>query len=75
VLASDFPLYRNLLEDNTCGVFVDPQNEAEIAHALQDFSAQSEATLKMGQLARKLFEAKYNWEMEAQKLREFYISL
>ena len=75
VLASDFPLYRSLLEDTPCGVFVDPQNEAEIAHALHDFSAQSEATLKMGQLARKLFEAKYNWEMEAQKLREFYISL
>jgi len=75
VLASDFPLYRSLLEGAPCGRFVDPQNEAEIAHVLHEFSAQSEATSKMGQLGRRLFEAKYNWEIEAQKLREFYISL
>jgi glycosyltransferase involved in cell wall biosynthesis len=75
VLASDFPLYRMLLHDANCGIFVDPQNEAEIAQALIDFTEQPEETLQMGMKARSLFEAKYNWEMEALKLREFYLSL
>ena len=75
VLASDFPLYRTLLHDANCGIFVDPQNEAEIAQALIDFTEQPEKTLQMGMKARSLFEAKYNWEMEALKLREFYLSL
>lgn len=75
VLSSDFPLYRTLLHGANCGMFVDPQNEADIAQALIDFTEQPDETLKMGQRARSLFEAKYNWEMEALKLREFYLSL
>jgi glycosyltransferase involved in cell wall biosynthesis len=56
-------------------LFRSPQNEAEIAQALIDFTEQPEETLQMGMKARSLFEAKYNWEMEALKLREFYLSL
>lgn len=75
VLASDFPLYRTLLQEGNCGVFVDPQNEAKIAQALIDFTQQPEETLRMGITARSLFEAEYSWEMEALKLHEFYLSL
>ena len=75
VLASDFPLYRTLLHGADCGVFVEPQNEAEISLALSELATQAEETAQMGQLARSLFEAKYNWEKEAQQLREFYLSL
>lgn len=75
VLASDFPLYRTLLLGGNCGIFVDPQNKTDIAQALIDFTEQPEETLQMGITARSLFEAKYNWEMEALKLREFYLSL
>ncbi|MDP4739333.1 MAG: glycosyltransferase family 4 protein [Crocinitomicaceae bacterium] len=75
VLASDFPLYRTLLHGADCGVFVDPQNEAEISLALSELATQAEKTAKMGQLARSLFEEKYNWEKEARQLREFYLSL
>jgi glycosyltransferase involved in cell wall biosynthesis len=75
VLASDFPLYRSLLQKGNCGVFVDPQNEADIAQALIDLTEQPETTLQMGKSARSLFEAEYSWDKEALKLREFYLSL
>ena len=75
VVASDFPLYRSLLQDANCGVFVDPKNEYEIAQALQKLSANKEHTLAMGQSARASFEALYNWEKETQTLSAFYLSI
>jgi glycosyltransferase involved in cell wall biosynthesis len=75
VVASDFPLYRSLLQDANCGVFVDPKNEYEIAQALQKLSANKEHTLSMGQSARASFEALYNWEKETQTLSAFYLSI
>jgi len=75
VVASDFPLYRSLLQDANCGVFVDPKNEYEIAQALQKLSANNEHTLAMGQSARASFEALYNWEKETQTLSAFYLSI
>lgn len=75
VVASDFPLYRELLNDTQCAVFVDPKNEHEIAQALKNLCTNTDQTLAMGKAARKCFEAKYNWEKEAETLREFYSSL
>ncbi len=75
VVASDFPLYRNLLQDANCGVFVDPKNEFEIAKALQKLSTNAEQTLAMGKSARAHFEANYNWEKETQTLSAFYLSV
>lgn len=75
VVASDFPLYRSLLEGTNCGFFVDPQNKSEIADALNTLLAQPEKTLKMGQDGRICFEQKFSWEQEARTLHEFYLSL
>lgn len=75
VLASDFPLYRKLLSEETCGCFVDPESELDIAHALQDFVAKPQHTLQLGQNARMQFENNYNWSCEAEKLRTFYLTV
>jgi len=75
VLASDFPLYRTLLHDANCGIFVDPQNQHDIAQALKDFASNSKQTIEMGKTARNLFETHYNWEKEAEQLHQFYLNL
>lgn len=75
VLASDFPLYKSLLQEETCGRFVDPEDVREIAQALNDFISNPTQTLAMGQAARKRFETKYSWQQEALKLRQFYLDL
>ena len=74
-MASDFPLYRTLLQDANCGVFVDPKNEFEIAQALRKLSKNTEQTLAMGRSARASFETYYNWENETRTLRAFYLSI
>ena len=75
ILASDFPLYRLLLGDDTCGRFVDPMHVSQIEEALKDFIENPTQTLQYGQNARQLFEKKFNWEEEAKKLRIFYQTL
>lgn len=75
VVASDFPLYRSLLQNANCGVFVDPKNEFEIAQELRKLSKNTEQTLAMGRSARASFEANYNWEKETQTLSAFYLSI
>jgi glycosyltransferase involved in cell wall biosynthesis len=75
VLASDFTLYRNLLQDSPCASFVDPQDVDQIARELKIFTTQQHQNIELGRKARSLFEAHYNWEKEAQKLKEFYFSI
>lgn len=75
VLASDFPLYRSLLKEESCAFFVDPQNQHDIAQALKDFASNSKQTIEMGKTARNLFETHYNWEKEAEQLHQFYLNL
>ena len=41
VLASDFTLYRNLLQDSPCASFVDPQDVDQIARELKIFTTQN----------------------------------
>lgn len=75
VLASDFPLYKSLLQEETCGRFVDPEDVREIAQALNDFISNPSQTMGMGQAARARFETHYSWQQEALKLRQFYLVL
>ena len=75
VVASDFPLYKSLLFGSKCAHFVDPQDTSEIAHVLQELTADPQQTLAMAKAARSCFEEKYSWENEVKTLHEFYLSL
>jgi glycosyltransferase involved in cell wall biosynthesis len=72
VIASHFPLWKDIIEGNRCGLTVDPQNPKEIASAIQFiFDNQKEAG-EMGDRGRKAVETKYNWLGEEKKLLEVY---
>jgi len=72
VIASDFPLWRRIVDGAGCGLLVDPLDPSAIAKAMQwmrDHPAEAEA---MGQRAREAVEATYNWEPESRKLVGLY---
>jgi len=72
VIASNFPLWREIIEGAECGICVDPLDPEEIANAVQfiiDHPAEAE---RMGKNGRRAVEEKYNWEIEENKLLEFY---
>jgi glycosyltransferase involved in cell wall biosynthesis len=75
VIASNFPVWKEIVEGNDCGLCVDPLNTREIAGAIQwivDHPAEAE---RMGANGRKAVEARYNWESESAKLLSVYTEL
>jgi glycosyltransferase involved in cell wall biosynthesis len=75
VIASDFPLWRGIVEDAQCGICVDPMSPGEIADAVRYLLNNKEEARKMGENGRKAIMNKYNWEQESVRLVELYKSL
>ena len=75
VIVSDFPLWKEIVERNSCGVCVPPDKPAEIAMAVNQILETPELGEKMGQNGRKAVLERYNWKMEENKLFEIYDKL
>ena len=72
VIASNFPLLREIVEGNNCGLCVNPLKPKQIAGALKYFIERPEESKKMGENGRKAVLEKYNWENENKKLSKLY---
>ncbi|AJF08084.1 glycosyl transferase [Geoalkalibacter subterraneus] len=72
VIASDFPLWRQIIEGNQCGLLVDPLDAKSIAEAIDYLVMHPEEARKMGENGRRAIEDKYNWQAEEKKLLDFY---
>ncbi len=72
VIASDFPLWKEIVEGNNCGILVDPKSPKEIASAIDWILGHPEEARKMGENGRKAVLEKYNWANEEEKLLKLY---
>jgi len=75
VIASNFPLWREIIQGNDCGLCVDPLDPAAIAAAVDYFAANPEEVRRMGANGRKAVIERYNWDAEERKLLDFYNTL
>lgn len=72
VVASDFPLWRGIVEEAGCGLLVDPLDVGAIADAMSwilEHPAEAEA---MGRSGRAAVESRFNWQAEAKHLIGLY---
>lgn len=75
VIASNFPLWRGIVEENGCGLCVDPLSPAAIAQAIDYLLANPQEAEQMGRNGKKAVFEKYNWTIEEAKLFILYASL
>lgn len=75
VIASSFPLWREIIEGSNCGICVDPLKPTEIADAINWLSDNPDLARRMGENGRKAVESKYNWGVEEGKLLALYLGL
>jgi glycosyltransferase involved in cell wall biosynthesis len=75
VIASNFPLWQQIIEKNNCGICVDPLNPTEISKAIEYLVENPEKAKEMGQNGKIAVEKYYNWTIEEKKLLELYSSL
>ena len=75
VIASNFPLWRDIVESNACGLCVDPLDPASIAKAIDFLVTHPHEAQKMGSNGRCAAMEKYNWRSESKKMLDFYEDL
>jgi glycosyltransferase involved in cell wall biosynthesis len=75
VIASDFPLWREIIERNECGICVDPLDPKAIAAAIDYLVMNPDVARRMGEKGRLAVMEKYNWSIEEKKLLDFYFAL
>ena len=75
VIASDFLLYRQIVEPAACGLLVDPTDVNQLAQAVISLLGDKSKAAEMGRQGRKAFLERYNWEKEEHKLFEVYSTL
>lgn len=72
VIASNFPLYQSIVEEEGCGICVDPEDEQDIANAIEWLIRHPNEAEEMGRKGKKTVLEKYSWENEAKKLYKYY---
>lgn len=72
VIVSDFPLYRTVIEEAGCGVYIAPDDPRALAAAIRGLLDDPEAAAAMGARGREAALTRYNWTTEAEKLTRFY---
>jgi glycosyltransferase involved in cell wall biosynthesis len=75
IITSNFPLWREIVEGNRCGICVDPLDLKAIGNAIQYLIYHPDEAERMGRNGRKAVEDKYNWLIEEQKLLQLYKDL
>ena len=72
VIASDFPLWKGILEESDAGLVVDARDPEAIAEAMDRLIRSPELRQVMGENARLAVLQKYNWQSEANVLLKLY---
>jgi glycosyltransferase involved in cell wall biosynthesis len=72
VIASDFPLWREIVAGCNCGLLVDPRNPNAIAAAINFLISNPIIAKELGANGRRAVEERYNWALEESKLLNFY---
>lgn len=75
VIASDFPLWREIIERNDCGICVAPNDPEAIAQAIRRIVDEPETARRMGENGRRAVVDRYNWASEEKKLITLYEGL
>lgn len=75
VLASDYPLWRELVVSAGVGLVTDPLDVDGIVRAAASLLDNPVDSARMGRRGRELVEGTRNWRVEAQHLVEFYDEL
>ncbi|MFM1651930.1 glycosyltransferase family 4 protein [Brevibacillus sp. B_LB10_24] len=75
VIASDFPLWQEIIGERACGLLVNPHDPKAIAEKIEQIIQFPEAAEGMGTRGWMAVCEKYNWDVEAEKLRGFYENL
>ncbi|MFB3844359.1 MAG: glycosyltransferase [Candidatus Cloacimonadaceae bacterium] len=71
-LVPNFPMWKEIVEKNACGICVDTTDLTEIINALQYLLENPQICMEMGKIGRQLVREKYNWNTQETALLSIY---
>jgi glycosyltransferase involved in cell wall biosynthesis len=74
-IASDFPLWVEIVAQAQCGVTLDPRDTDAVAAALMRYLDDPELAASHGENGRQAILTRYNWDVEYAKLLDCYEGL
>jgi glycosyltransferase involved in cell wall biosynthesis len=72
VIASDFPLWRAIVEAHECGLCVDPTDPIAVGRAIEWILEHPDEAQAMGANGRRAVERHFSWESERDELERLY---
>lgn len=72
VIASDFPLYRAVIDTHQCGICVDPMNPEALARAILQLADNPELRAQCAVSGVKAVESTYSWDSQEAQVLEVY---
>ncbi|MEM6330292.1 MAG: glycosyltransferase [Planctomycetota bacterium] len=75
VIVSDFPLYREVVDQTGCGLCVDPRSPRAVADAIAWLIDNPEGAAAMGRRGKEAVDGRWNWGVEFEALLSFYDAL
>lgn len=72
VICSDFEIWKDIVENYSCGMTVNPNDVEQIADTIRNLKANHSLRTSMGINGEEAVRKKYNWKSEECKLLEFY---
>ena len=75
VIATDFDLWREIIEGNNCGICINPHDTRAIAEAVNFYQNHPQVAREQGQNGRRAVIEKYNWKTQEKVLLNLYRSL
>lgn len=72
VIASNFPVWKEVVEKYDCGVCVNPLNVDDISMAISELLENQEKMKRMGENGRNAVEKYFTWQAESETLIDFY---
>lgn len=75
VIATDFELWKEIIDKYQCGICVNPHDKEAISNAINYYIENKNVALEHGNNGRRAVEEFYNWSSQEKVLLEMYKSL
>ena len=72
IIASDFPIWREIITEANSGVLVNPEDIVAIRDAIKYYIDHPVEAQETGERGYRVATGKYNWRIEEKKLVDFY---
>lgn len=72
VICSNTKIWSKIIEENNCGITVDPNDVGSIVNAIEEIISKKEKAMSMGENGRSAVLDEYNWRTQEKKLLDAY---